>query len=157
VVILDEPTAGVDVDLRRTLWEHMRTLNRQGVTVVLTTHYLEEAEAMCDEIAIIDQGRVVASGETKGLIQKLDEKTLHVTTIRPVDRLPEALAALGAVLTDPHHLEIQYRPSEVMVGDILDRLRDAGLAIRDLATVEADLEELFLRMTGHHDGQDTPT
>ncbi|NJO36563.1 MAG: ABC transporter ATP-binding protein [Rhizobiales bacterium] len=150
VVILDEPTAGVDVDLRRTLWDHMRALNHRGVTVVLTTHYLQEAEAMCDQIAIIDQGRLVASGETRGLIQKLDEKTLEVTTVEPLDELPQALSALGAVLSDPHHLQIQYRPSQVLVGEILDRMRDAGLAIRDLATVEADLEELFLRLTGSH-------
>ncbi|MGI9503679.1 MAG: ABC transporter ATP-binding protein [Geminicoccaceae bacterium] len=151
VVILDEPTAGVDVDLRRSLWSHMRRLNDQGVTVVLTTHYLEEAEAMCDEIAIIDQGRLVACGETKGLIRKLDEKTLKVTTIEPIERLPEELAALGAALIDAHHLEVNYRPSQILVGDILDKLARAGLTIRDLATAEADLEELFLRMTGSQD------
>ena len=151
VVILDEPTAGVDVDLRRNLWSHMRRLNDQGVTVVLTTHYLEEAEAMCDEIAIIDQGRLVARGETKGLIQKLDEKTLKVTTIQPIERLPEELAALGATLIDAHHIEVNYRPSQILVGDILDKLGKAGLTIRDLATAEADLEELFLRMTGSQD------
>ncbi|MEM8950785.1 MAG: ABC transporter ATP-binding protein [Pseudomonadota bacterium] len=147
VVILDEPTAGVDVDLRRSLWSHMRALNARGVTVVLTTHYLEEAEEMCDEIAIIDQGRLVACGETRGLIQKLDEKTLKVTTIEPLARLPEALKALGAVLVDPHHLDIQYRPSQARVGELLDAVRREGLQIRDLATAEADLEELFLRLT----------
>lgn len=151
VVILDEPTAGVDVDLRRNLWSHMRRLNDQGVTVVLTTHYLEEAETMCDEIAIIDQGRLVACGETKGLIRKLDEKTLKVTTIEPIERLPEDLAALGATLVDAHHLEVNYRPSQMLVGEILEKLGKAGLTIRDLATAEADLEELFLRMTGNQD------
>ena len=148
VVILDEPTAGVDVDLRRTLWSHMRRLNDQGVTVVLTTHYLEEAEEMCDEIAIIDQGRLVARGETKGLIQKLDEKTLRVTTIDRIDSLPDNLRDRGAVLAGPNQLEIHYRPSQALVGDLLDAIRESGLEIRDLATVEADLEELFLRLTG---------
>lgn len=147
VVILDEPTAGVDVDLRRSLWAHMRTLSQQGVTVVLTTHYLEEAEEMCDEIAIIDQGRLVARGETKGLIRKLDEKTLKLTTIEPMDGLSAELQALGAVQVDAHHLEIQYRPSQAKVGDLLDAVRTAGLTIHDLATAEADLEELFLRLT----------
>ncbi len=147
VVILDEPTAGVDVDLRRSLWGHMRELNALGVTVVLTTHYLEEAEAMCDEIAIIDQGRLAACGETRGLIRKLDEKTLKVTTIEPLENLPEGLKTLGAVLVDPHHLEIQYRPSQARVGELLDAVRAEGLQIRDLATAEADLEELFLRLT----------
>jgi ABC-2 type transport system ATP-binding protein len=147
VVILDEPTAGVDVDLRRSLWSHMRRLNRQGVTVVLTTHYLEEAEAMCDEIAIIDQGRLVACGETEGLIRKLDEKTLTVTTIDPLEKLPDALKQAGAVLVDAHRLKIQYRPSQARVGDLLDTVRAAGIGIRDLATAEADLEELFVRLT----------
>ena len=151
VVILDEPTAGVDVDLRRTLWRHMRDLNRQGVTVVLTTHYLEEAETMCDQIAIMDQGRLVACGETKALIQKLDEKKLSVTTIEPIKALPEALRARGAVLIDDHQLEISYRPSQARVGDLLDLLRSADLTIRDIATVEADLEELFIRLTGTAD------
>lgn len=154
VVILDEPTAGVDVDLRRTLWSHMRGLNEQGVTVVLTTHYLEEAEEMCDEIAIIDQGRLVACGETKSLVQKLDEKTLRVTMIDPVESLPEALRQRGAVLVGPHHLEIHYRPSQALVGDLLDAIGKSGLKIRDLATIEADLEELFLRLTGVSDGDD---
>ncbi len=148
VVILDEPTAGVDVDLRRTLWRHMRDLNHQGVTVVLTTHYLEEAEAMCDQIAIMDQGKLVACGETKALIQKLDEKKLTVSLSEPIEALPKALSALGAVLLNDHQLEINYRPSQARVGDILDIVRSAGLTIRDLATAEADLEELFLRLTG---------
>ncbi len=151
VVILDEPTAGVDVDLRRSLWTHMRALNAQGVTVVLTTHYLEEAEAMCDQIAIIDKGQVAACGETKGLIQKLDEKRLTVTTIDPIAALPETLHARGAVLIDDHRLEIHYRPSQARVGELLDAVRSAGLTIRDLATAEADLEELFLRLTGGTD------
>jgi len=155
VVILDEPTAGVDVDLRRSLWSHMRTLNERGVTVVLTTHYLEEAEAMCDEIAIIDKGRLVACGETRDLIQKLDQKTLHITTVEPIasspNDLPDDLKALGAVLVDAHHLEFQYRPSQVQVGELLDRISALDIRIRDLATAEADLEELFLRLTSPQD------
>ncbi|MGI9492052.1 MAG: ABC transporter ATP-binding protein [Geminicoccaceae bacterium] len=150
VVILDEPTAGVDVDLRRTLWQHMRELNRQGVTVVLTTHYLEEAETMCDQIAIIDQGQLVACGETQGLIRKLDEKTLTVITIDPIESLPQSLQQMGAHVVDDHRLEINYRPSQARVGELLDEVRSAGLTIRDLATAEADLEELFLRLTGNN-------
>ena len=148
VVILDEPTAGVDVDLRRTLWSHMRALNQQGVTVVLTTHYLEEAEVMCDEIAIMDQGRVVACGDTKELIQKLDEKKLTIMTTNPIEAMPPILGEMGAVLVDDHHLDIPYRPSQTQAGELLDAIRLAGLTIRDLKTSEADLEELFLRLTG---------
>ena len=102
---------------------------------------------MCDQIAIIDQGRLVACGETKGLIQKLDEKRLMVTTIEPIERLPEPLRKMGAVILGDHQLEIHYRPSQARVGELLDVVRAEGLSIRDLATAEADLEELFLRLT----------
>ena len=148
VIILDEPTAGVDVELRKSLWSYMRRLNQQGVTVVLTTHYLEEAEEMCDRIAIIDHGRVVACDDKQRLIRRLDEKELHVVLTEPLTALPEALAALGARLDFPERLILPYRPSQTRVGDLLEAIAAAGLTIADLATVEADLETLFLRLTG---------
>ena len=147
VVILDEPTAGVDVELRRSLWEYMRRLNERGVTVVLTTHYLEEAEAMCDRIAIIDHGRVVASDAKQRLIAQLDEKELSITVADPPAALPPALAELGGRLDPDGRLVFAYRPSRARVGDLLEAIRGAGLAITDLRTREADLEELFLRLT----------
>jgi ABC-2 type transport system ATP-binding protein len=150
VVVLDEPTAGVDVELRRSLWAYMRQLNAEGVTVVLTTHYLEEAEELCDRIAIVDKGRVVAVGGTRELLARLDEKELRITPTRPLAVLPEALLALGAVLDPDGRILLRYRPSQAQVGELLDRSRDAGIGIRDLATSEADLEELFLRLTGDH-------
>jgi ABC-2 type transport system ATP-binding protein len=154
VVVLDEPTAGVDVELRRSLWSYMRRLNRAGVTVVLTTHYLEEAEAMCDLIAIIDQGRVVACDATARLISRLDEKELTLTLAAPPATVPAPLAALGASLDDQRRLVLRYRPSRARVGEILDAVRAAGLVISDLATAEADLEELFLRLTGQNAADD---
>jgi ABC-2 type transport system ATP-binding protein len=149
VVVLDEPTAGVDVELRRSLWRYMRELNRQGVTVVLTTHYLEEAEAMCDRIAIIDRGEVVACDDKAALLGRLDQKRLTVTVAEPLAALPVELAALGARLDGERCLVLNYRPSRARVGELLDAVRHAGLTITDLATAEADLEELFLRLTGH--------
>ncbi len=148
VVVLDEPTAGVDVELRRQLWAYMRRLIAEGVTVVLTTHYLEEAEQLCDRIAIIDRGRVVATGRTRELLAKLDEKELRVAATAPVAVLPERLRELGATLDPEGRILLRYRPSRAQVGELLDRIRDAGIGIRDLATREADLEELFLRLTG---------
>ena len=148
VVVLDEPTAGVDVELRRSLWSYMRRLNEQGVTVVLTTHYLEEAEAMCDRIAIIDRGEVVACDDKASLIRRLDEKELTVVIAEPIAALPPALGALGARLEGERRLVLHYRPSRARVGELLDAVRAAGLTITDLATAEADLEELFLRLTG---------
>jgi ABC-2 type transport system ATP-binding protein len=150
VVILDEPTAGVDVELRRSLWAYMRELNRGGVTVILTTHYLEEAEELCDHIAIIDRGRVVAHDRKESLIRQLDEKELTITVAPPPPReLPAALLEAGATLDGDGRLVVRYRPSRVQVGAVLDAVHASGLAITDLATREADLEELFLRLTGH--------
>jgi ABC-2 type transport system ATP-binding protein len=156
VVVLDEPTAGVDVELRRSLWSYLRGLNRQGVTVVLTTHYLEEAEALCDRIAIIDRGRVVACDATESLLGRLDEKQLTLTLARPLAAVPAPLVALGATLADARHLALRYRPSRARVGELLDAVRAAGLTITDLATAEADLEELFLRLTGQGAAADPP-
>jgi ABC-2 type transport system ATP-binding protein len=148
VIILDEPTAGVDVELRRSLWRYMRELNAGGVTVVLTTHYLEEAEQLCDRIAILDRGHLVAADEKERLMHRLDEKELWVTLAKPVAALPPSLLELGASLDERGRITFRYRPSRARIGDLLDRVRDAGLVITDLATREADLEELFLRLTG---------
>jgi ABC-2 type transport system ATP-binding protein len=152
VVILDEPTAGVDVELRRQLWQHMRSLNAKGITIVLTTHYLEEAEAMCDRIAIIDKGRLVAEDDTRTLIRRLDEKMLTLTLNRPLGALPESLLAFDARLDAEGRITVRYRPSRAKVGAFLEAVREAGLVITDLATSEGDLEELFLRLTGNGAG-----
>ena len=149
VVILDEPTAGVDVELRRSLWAYMKELNGKGVTVVLTTHYLEEAEQMCDRIAIIDRGTVVASDTKEELMHRIDEKELVLTLEQPCTVIPEALAAWDCTLGPTGRLSIRYRPSNANVGRILDAVRGAGLVIRDLQTREADLEDIFIRLTGH--------
>ncbi|MGF1477018.1 MAG: ABC transporter ATP-binding protein [Geminicoccaceae bacterium] len=147
VIILDEPTAGVDVELRRSLWAYMRDLNDAGVTVVLTTHYLEEAEALCDQIAIIANGEVVTHGEKQALVGQLDEKCLSVTTVEPVETLPEPLVSAGAILDDDQRIVLRYQPSRSKIGDLLDRIRASGFTIADVRTEEADLEELFVRLT----------
>jgi ABC-2 type transport system ATP-binding protein len=147
VLVLDEPTAGVDIDLRRQLWDYVRDLNRAGTTVLLTTHYLEEAEALCDRIAIIDRGIVVAHDETRCLLAGLDSKILTVTLDRPLSAVPPALAALAPSLAAPQRLVFQYQPSHTEVGEILAALQAAGLGIQDLSTQEADLEDIFLRLT----------
>jgi ABC-2 type transport system ATP-binding protein len=153
VVVLDEPTAGVDVELRRSLWRYMRQLNAQGVTIVLTTHYLEEAEELCDRIAIIDRGQLVACDEKSRLVRRLDEKEL-IVTVEPVPHaIPEALRPLGASLDAQGRICIRYRPSRVRVDALLERLRGAGLSIADLVTREPDLEELFLRLTSGRGAQ----
>ncbi|MDP6388549.1 MAG: ABC transporter ATP-binding protein [Alphaproteobacteria bacterium] len=148
VLVLDEPTAGVDIELRRQLWDQVRALNRRGTTVLLTTHYLEEAESLCDRIAIIDHGRVVACDETDALLRRIDNKTMHVTLARPPDDPPALLAGHAVEFEAPNRLTVRYRPSATHAGEILDELRGAGLDIVELTTEETDLEDIFLQLTG---------
>ncbi|SFK84138.1 ABC transporter ATP-binding protein [Falsiroseomonas stagni] len=147
VLVLDEPTAGVDIELREQLWRMVQGLNRAGTTIVLTTHYLEEAESLCDRIAIIGQGRLIANEPTRELIARLDDKTITVTVAADLGAVPPGLEGFEARLDGPRRLEIRYRARETRVEDILDAVRGAGLAIQDLSTKEADLNATFLRLT----------
>ena len=151
VLVLDEPTAGVDIELRQHLWAAVRAMNERGTTILLTTHYLEEAEQLCDRIAIIDRGRLAALDTTANLLKRIDGKTLCVTLDAPLDAVPAALAPFGPELRDEgRRLVIRYRPSAVAVGRILDALSEAGLRVADLSTDETDLEDIFLQLTAAH-------
>ena len=147
VLVLDEPTAGVDVELRQQLWSYVRTLAARGTTVVLTTHYLEEAETLCDRIAIIDRGRVVACDTTAALVRRLDRKTLVIVVADRLPALPPGLAALGGELLDPCRIAFRYQPSRTRVQDLLAAVQAAGLAVADLTTEEGTLEDAFLALT----------
>ena len=151
VLVLDEPTAGVDVELRQQLWEHVRLLNRRGTTVLLTTHYLEEAQELCDSIAIINHGNVIACDTTEALLKRLDRKELTITLTRNLDALPDALAEFDVDQPSPRRLVFSYRPSQTRVRDILTAVRGCGLDIGDLTTHEADLEDLFIELTSQDD------
>jgi ABC-2 type transport system ATP-binding protein len=147
VLVLDEPTAGVDVELRQQLWAYVRELHARGSTILLTTHYLEEAEELCDRIAIIDHGRVIACDTTSGLLARIDTKVLRISLARPLAEVPAQLARWHARRVAPQVLEIAYRPSEGPVGAILADLTAAGLTIADIAVQESDLEDVFLALT----------
>ncbi len=147
VLVLDEPTAGVDIELRRQLWDYVRSLHARGTTVVLTTHYLEEAQELCDEIAIIDQGEVVACERTPQLLSRLNRKTLVITPCTPLSAPPEALADYEAALRPDGGLAVTYRPGVDLVADIIERFRASGARIEDLKTEEPDLEDVFLALT----------
>jgi len=147
VLILDEPTAGVDIELRQQLWDYVRGLNDQGTTVILTTHYLEEAEELCDTIAIINHGEVVACEPTQSLLSKLDMKNVCLILGEDMDEVPKSLAQFNATLSHGRRLNIAYRPSETRVADILKAVTDSGHDIVDLTTEEPDLEDAFLQMT----------
>ena len=147
VLVLDEPTAGVDIELRRQLWDYVIDLNRQGVTIMLTTHYLEEAEELCDTIAIIDNGAVVACDKTDNLLRQIDNKTL---IIRPGAQLETApvIAGLQCTLRDDGQLTVQYNPGQQAAGEVLALVQNSGIEIADLASEGADLETVFMKLTG---------
>lgn len=147
VLILDEPTAGVDVELRRSLWAYVRELHAAGTTIILTTHYLEEAEELCDRIAIINHGEVIANEPTQQLLKRLDHKTLRIIPKDPVSELPPGLVEAGAALRPGGDIAITFRTSETGIGRLLERVREAGISISDLATEEPDLEDVFVALT----------
>src|SRR4051812_809592 len=147
ILVLDEPTAGVDVELRRQLWDYVRQLNAQGVTIVLTTHYLEEAEELCDRIAIINHGRVIANEPTRELVSKAQEKAVVVTFDRDIAEVPENACFHNIRLVDERTLEIIYRKDQANAGQVLGALTAGGLGIVDVSTRDPDLEDVFLSLT----------
>lgn len=147
VLILDEPTAGVDVELRTQLWEYVKQLNRAGTTVLLTTHYLEEAEELCDTIAVINHGEVVACEKKLTLLRSFDSKQLVITPMQALAAVPPSLQHLSCEIDTERRLVISYRPSRQGMQDILDAVRASGISIADMSTREAGLEEIFIHLT----------
>ena len=157
ILVLDEPTAGVDIELRRELWNYVRELNRKGVTVVLTTHYLEEAEQLCDRIAIIHRGKVIANEPTRELIAKAQDKAVVVTFDRDIDTVPTAPCFENIALVDPRTLEITYRKDRVNAGQVLATLAAEGLAVVDVSPRDPDLEDVFLSLVGSDSASNSGT
>ena len=148
VLVLDEPTAGVDIELRQMLWTNVRELNRQGMTVILTTHYLEEAQEMCDEIAIIDHGRLVVRDSTANIVARVDAKALLVRPVSPVGVIALPPGVKREDRADGW-LAFSYPQSRVQAGAVLAALAEAGVEVADLTTAEPNLEDAFLAFTRH--------
>jgi ABC-2 type transport system ATP-binding protein len=146
VLVLDEPTAGVDIELRQMLWENVRRLNAEGMTIILTTHYLEEAQEMCDEIAIINHGAVVVRDSTAAILSRMDTKTLLLRSAAPV---PPLDLPPGTTREDRAGgwVALNYPRSKVSAGQLLAILANSGVEIADLSTAEPDLEDAFLSLT----------
>ncbi len=148
VLILDEPTAGVDVGLRTHLWQYIRKLNKLGTTILLTTHYLEEAEELCDEIAIINHGKITAHDSKDNLMKIFGDKKL---VIKPLDKLdgniPESLKNHGWEVTIDGNLSINYKPNDTNIEILLAQIKGEGIKAADISTEEADLEQVFLHLT----------
>ncbi|ASI69037.1 ABC transporter ATP-binding protein [Diaphorobacter nitroreducens] len=147
IIVLDEPTAGVDVELRQTLWQFVARLNKQGHTVLLTTHYLEEAEALCTRLAMLKRGRVVALARTSELLQAASTNVLRFKTD---DTLPADLAALARVTGRVAQLPAQDAQE---IEQLLARLRAAGVRVEDVEIRKADLEDVFLNVMAAEQGE----
>jgi ABC-2 type transport system ATP-binding protein len=153
VLVLDEPTAGVDIELRRQLWEYVLELNKLGVTIVLTTHYLEEAQELCDQIAIVNHGEVVACQPKADLLKRMDKKTLVIEPVEPLNAVPAGFEQQEAVIRPDGSLAITYKFGEASVADMIETYRASGQRIADLRTEEPDLEDVFLALTYQADAQ----
>ncbi|MGB1470586.1 MAG: ABC transporter ATP-binding protein [Candidatus Puniceispirillaceae bacterium] len=155
VLVLDEPTAGVDVELRQRLWDTVQELNDNGVTIVLTTHYLEEAERLCDHIAILNKGEIITSQPKQQLLKSAAQKDLILSLPEGLPKklskdfpktLPAEIAALNPVIEDGQ-MRIRFNPNHTHAGAILARLNAAGIRVGDVSTDEPDLEDIFLTLT----------
>jgi len=146
ILILDEPTAGVDVELRQALWQEIKKLNKAGVTIILTTHYLEEAEEMCDQLAIMNKGNIVAEGKTRDMLGKLDKKELLITLEKPLDKNFN-INTINATLVNKDQIKISFKPSETNEGKLIEKIYKNNLKIKNINSKEPDLEDVFLELT----------
>lgn len=147
ILVLDEPTAGVDIELRQQLWNYVRELHARGTTIVLTTHYLEEAEELCDTIAIINHGKMVACEPTKDLLQRIDEKEILIDVEENLTQIPPALGAFPVELKSQNQLSIKISRGKTDIGSVLAAVQASNLSITDISTTETDLEDIFLQLT----------
>ena len=151
ILVLDEPTAGVDVELRKQLWELVGELNAEGVTVVLTTHYLEEAEQLCEQIAIINHGELIANKPTRELVGMMGEKIVAVSVDKDIAQLPSDPRFHKCEAVGERVIEITFDKGEMTAGQVLALVQQQGFAIEDVSTREADLEDVFVQLTGEAD------
>ena len=147
IVILDEPTAGVDVELRKKMWDNVKSLNEKGVTIILTTHYLEEAEKMCDRIGILSQGELVALDTTKNLLNKIQTKIVNFITDKKANIDENQLVSLKVISNENGKLSISYEKSKINIDQIIKYLSTQNIKIFDISTDDGDLEDVFLRLT----------
>lgn len=145
VLVLDEPTAGVDIELRHQLWDFVRELNQQGTTILLTTHYLEEAQELCDQIGIINKGKLVANAPTQELLKSLDRKEILIKAVIKNPKSEIKINGINSIKANQDgYLQIIYRPSMINFFDILQQLESQKVSIIDIISKETDLEDIFL-------------
>ena len=146
IIILDEPTAGVDVELRKNLWENVKSLNTQGVTIILTTHYLEEAEKMCDRIGILNKGSLVALDSTVNLLERIQTKKVTFKVNKKVEINDKTLKSLQVLYNRENEICVSYEKSKINIQEIIDFIKKKNIEINDISTDDGDLEDVFLRL-----------
>ena len=144
IIFLDEPTAGVDVELRKNLWENVKLLNDQGVTIILTTHYLEEAEKMCDRIGILNNGNLVALDSTKNLLNKIQTKKVTFKLNKPTQIKNDQLNSLKIISIADNNITVSYEKNRIQIEEIINLIQNEDIKILDISTNDADLEDVFL-------------
>ena len=147
IIFLDEPTAGVDVELRKNLWENVKSLNNQGVTIILTTHYLEEAEEMCARIGILNKGNLVALDSTKNLLSKIQTKKVIFKINKKIEIKENALDSLKIISSKENEIFVSYEKSKVNIEEIVNLIKKENVQIYDISTDDGDLEDVFLLLT----------
>jgi len=147
IIILDEPTAGVDVELRSNLWNNIKQLNKQGVTIILTTHYLNEAEKMCDRIGILNKGNLVALDTTKNLLKKIQTKIVKFSVDKKVNINNNSLKSVNILSNEINELVISYEKNALNISKIIDFISDQNIKLSDISTDDGDLEDVFIRLT----------
>ena len=147
IIILDEPTAGVDVELRSNLWNNIKQLNKKGVTIILTTHYLHEAEQMCDRIGILNKGNLVALDTTKNLLKRIQTKVVKFSVDKKVNMNNSSLKSINIISNEIHELVVSYEKNSLNIGEIIKFINDQNIKLSDILTDDGDLEDVFLRLT----------
>ncbi|MFL2660534.1 MAG: ABC transporter ATP-binding protein [Alphaproteobacteria bacterium] len=145
ILILDEPTAGVDVELRSKLWESIRELNKKGTTVILTTHYLKEAELLCDEIAVINKGKVIVNDTKKNLLKILDEKEITIEFHQKIKRMPSKIRSL-CIRQSHNSITLKFNKSKTNTIELLKEFVNNKLELKDITTKDSDLEDIFIKL-----------
>ena len=147
IIILDEPTAGVDVELRNNLWKNVKSLNKQGVTIILTTHYLAEAEEMCDRIGILNKGNLVALDSTKNLLKRIQTKIVTLVVNEKVNIENQSLNSLNVIDNKPGQLIVSYEKSKLNIEELINYINKQNIKILDISTDDGNLEDVFVRLT----------
>ena len=147
IIILDEPTAGVDVELRNKLWDNVKQLNKQGVTIILTTHYLNEAEQMCNRIGILNKGKLVALDTTKNLLKRIQTKIVKFAVDKKVNINNNSLKSINILSNEMGELVVSYEKNALNINEIIKFINDQNIKLLDISTDDGDLEDVFIRLT----------